>query len=442
MRKPTVVSLFTGAGGLDLGFHAAGLRTAVAVEMDEDCCRTLEANRGKEHSWTVMGKRVEDVSAEELLQAARLGVGEADVLIGGPPCQPFSKSGYWASGDSQRLDDPRANTLAHYLRILRDTQPKAFLLENVAGLRFSQKDEGLRYFDRQLRAINKTIGTRYSLACKVLNSSAFGVPQLRERIFLVGHRDGRTFEFPEPRFADHHKAKCESGLPPVRTAWDALGDLEQPWDVNEAAVRGKFADLLPTIPEGANYLFHTDRGCEHFSDHGRPVHGRGARLFGWRRRYWSFLLKLSKWRPSWTLCAQPGPAIGPFHWDSRRLARRELARLQTLPDHYQLTGSLNAVQKQLGNAVPSLLAEVLALEIRRQLLSHRVSSASPRLLRDRCTLPPPKPMFDRHVPAKYRELNEDLSAHPGTGGGHRAIARNQLTLPLARHPQVDRSLAR
>src|SRR4051812_4126903 len=132
-RKPSVISLFTGAGGLDLGFHAAGLTTAVAVEMDARCCATLEANRRRGYAWEVINAPVEDVSSKTILSAANLGPGEADALIGGPPCQPFSKSGYWSRGDSGRLKDPRANTLAEFIRVLRDTCPKTFLLENVTG---------------------------------------------------------------------------------------------------------------------------------------------------------------------------------------------------------------------------------------------------------------------------------------------------------------------
>ena len=144
------------------------------------------------------------------------------------------------------------------------------------------------------------------------------------------------------------------------------------------------------IPEGLNYLHHTERG-------------KGEKLFGWRRRYWSFLIKLSKRRRSWTLTAQPGPAIGPFHWKNRRLARIELARLQTIPDGYVVTGTLPDVQRQLGNAVPSLLAEVLALEIHRQLLGHRVSSGSPTLLPPKRKSAPRAEPTRREIPEKYRD---------------------------------------
>lgn len=105
MRK--ALSLYTGAGGLDLGFEAAGFETAAAVEIDSEAVATLRANR----PWPVIDRDIHWVTSSEILATPGLVEGEADVLIGGPPCQPFSKSGYWASGDTKRLDDPRAGTM-------------------------------------------------------------------------------------------------------------------------------------------------------------------------------------------------------------------------------------------------------------------------------------------------------------------------------------------
>ena len=109
------ISLYTGIGGLDFGFEAAGFRTAVAVELDSAACRTIRQNRP---GWNLIERDIHDVSSAEILDTAGLQVGEADVLIGGPPCQPFSKSSYWVNGDALRLDDPRADTLTAYLRVL------------------------------------------------------------------------------------------------------------------------------------------------------------------------------------------------------------------------------------------------------------------------------------------------------------------------------------
>lgn len=411
MSKPSVISLFTGAGGLDLGFHAAGLWTAVAVEMDRDCCETLRANKSRANPWEIVEALLEEIPSSTILTAAKLRLGEVDVLIGGPPCQPFSKSGYWSRGDSGRLKDPRANTLAEYFRVVRETQPKVFLLENVSGLAYTGKEEGFRFVLDEVDRINADVGTRYRVSAMVVNAAWYGVPQTRERIILVASREGQDFRFPERRFVDPDADKNDllGSLEPYRTAWDALGDLAEPDDPEETAVRGKWGDLLPSIPEGLNYLHHTERG-------------EGLPLFGWRRRYWSFLLKLAKRRAAWTLTAQPGPAIGPFHWKSRRLTRSELSRLQTFPDGYVIRGSVSEVQRQIGNAVPSLLAEVLALEIRRQLLGHRVTPKPPSLLPPkRLKVPAPEPI--QPVPRKYAELVGNHEAHPGTGLGYGALRR-------------------
>ena len=148
-------------------------------------------------------------------------------------------------------------------------------------------------------------------------------------------------------------------------------------------------------------------------------------IFGWRRRYWSFLLKLSKRLPSWTLTADPGSAIGPFHWRNRRLSVSEMRRLQTFPDDYQISGSYRAALRQLGNAVPSALAERLALEMRRQFFGER------RLKARNATLVPPQrgdpPLPERvaRVPRKYHSLVGDHEAHPGTGRGYAAVARGE-----------------
>ncbi len=115
------------------------------------------------------------------------------MLIGGPPCQPFSKSGYWARGDALRLDDARADTLTAYLRVLRDVQPKAFVIENVFGLAYKGKSEGLDRILAGIEQINRETGTNYRPVWQVLDAASYGVPQHRERVFIVGSRDGKEF---------------------------------------------------------------------------------------------------------------------------------------------------------------------------------------------------------------------------------------------------------
>ena len=293
--KLTLISLYTGAGGLDLGFEAAGFSTKVAVELDANARATLQNNRP---SW----KQPEEgdalkLSAVDLLKLAGLERGQVDALIGGPPCQPFSKSAFWAAGSTRRLDYPRALTLGTMLDLTEAILPRVLVIENVRGIAYRKKDEAMKLVEERLTQINKLHGTSYTTTVSYLQATDFGVPQVRERAFLVSFRDGERFESPEP-------VAGAGQSNPVSTAWDAIGDLAPDGELSaKLAARGKWAELLPSIPEGQNYLWHTDRGD-------------GLPLFGWRTRFWSFLLKLAKDKPAWTIQADPGPATGPFHWDS------------------------------------------------------------------------------------------------------------------------------
>lgn len=405
----TAVSLYAGAGGIDYGFEAAGYQTRVAVEMDEDCCETLRANT----NFPVICKDIHETTSEEILEVADLEVGEASVIHGGPPCQPFSKSGYWKRGDSRRLDDSRATTLHAYMRCVQDLLPEVFLLENVSGINYSGKEEGFQLLKDITSRINHEEGTEYRISWKVLNTADFGVPQARKRFFLVAHRGGEEFQFPPPSHAespedDAQQAIFEGRSQPYVTAWEAIGEVE-PEDEESLEIGGKWGDLVPSIPEGENYQWHTERKG-------------GLPLFGWRRRYWSFLLKLAKDRPSWTIQAQPGSAIGPFHWESRRLSVEEMARLQTFPKDLTYIGGRTSIQKQLGNAVPSLMAEVLARSIAEQFFGVKYEEQPQLAIERQDSIPDPEDV--EPVPEKYHELIGDHEEHPGEGQGPRAKQRS------------------
>jgi DNA (cytosine-5)-methyltransferase 1 len=255
------------------------------------------------------------------------------------------------------------------------------------------------------------------------------VPQSRRRLFLIGARDGRPFRFPRSLaeiVPGEQPQRAADGTSYYRNAWDALADVG-PEPSEDLALRGKWGGLLPSIPDGQNYLWHTERGG-------------GLPLFGWRRRYWGFLLKLAKARPSWTIQAQPGPAIGPFHWSNRRLSRRELCRLQTFPDHVQIVGNLASVQRQVGNAVPSLLAEILGREILAQFFDRPRPSSPPSLLPPRReVIPAPEPLAP--VPTAYRALVGEHAPHPGTGKGPAAVARRQRPAAVGERRAGDMSAA-
>lgn len=410
MPKLRTISLYSGAGGLDYGFEAAGFDTVAAVELDRDSCSTLRANRP---NWAIVERDIQAVPGRELLDAGGVRAGEVDLVIGGPPCQPFSKSAYWVNGDTKRLEDPRAVTLTEYMRVVDELQPSAFVLENVNGITYSGKEEGFRLLDHMTQNINRRHGTNYTLSWKVLNAADYGVPQLRRRFFLVGSRAGSTFRFPTPTHAERPKADLSlfdmPALLPYSTAWDAIGGIDLRATGEDLCLRGRWAELLPSIPEGENYSWHTDRKG-------------GMPLFGWRRAYWCFLLKLAKSLPSWTLQAQPGPAIGPFHWENRRLAVAEMARIQTFPSDIEFVGSRRAVQLQIGNAVPSLLAEVIGREVAEQFFGSRLPNRLQFAISQKRPVPDPEPV--QPVPVKFHVLKGEHKPHPGTGRGFGAIRRN------------------
>lgn len=377
-----VLSLFTGAGGLDLGLEAAGYEIAGAVEIDNDARSTLRLNRPE---WQLAEPGdLFTYRPNEILELFGLRRKEVCILSGGPPCQPFSKSSYW-NGDTKRLEDPRSKTIKSYLRVCEAALPYVILLENVDGLLFQGKDEGLQLILRRIKLINSRNLTNYQPQILKVNAADFGAPQRRERVFLLAFRDGRIIQFPEPTHADGKELPL--------TAWDAIGGLTVS-DEASLALTGKWADLLPSIPEGNNYLWHTEKGD------GKP-------LFNYRSRYWSFLLKLAKNRPSWTLQAQPGPATGPFHWRNRRLSVEEMCLLQTFPEDYEIVGSYGSARKQVGNAVPSMLGELIGLEIRRQIFGERVRRKL-RLVPEKRFDCPPAEEVQSSFPKRYWDLGNAI----------------------------------
>lgn len=394
------ISLFSGCGGLDFGMEAAGWNIAYRNDFDRHSCKTLEMNGEGQ----VKCAPIEEVSSDDIRACVGTGKNAVDLVIGGPPCQPFSKSAYWSRGDTLRLNDPRANTLDEYLRVIEELKPKAFLLENVHGISYSGKEEGFQFLIQRIREINRKAGTDYRPTWRVLNAADYGVPQLRIRFFLVAMRSGKEFIFPNPTHGEvdtGHANLFDIDRKPYVTVWDALFGI-RPESDEKLEVGGKWGKLLPSIPEGENYLWHTERKG-------------GLPLFGWRTRYWCFLLKLAKDRPSWTIQAQPGSAVGPFHWENRKLSWRELAAIQTFPRDFKIDSPRVEVQRQIGNAVPSLLAEVLGRALREQVCDQSISEPLRLAVPSGSSPPPPEPV--QPVPQLYMSLVGNHAPHPGTGKG-------------------------
>jgi DNA (cytosine-5)-methyltransferase 1 len=261
----------------------------------------------------------------------------------------FSKSGFHL--EYKRLGkDSRAGLLGDYLRFLEAMRPKAFLMENVFGLAY--RNQSAEFFDNLRSGI---AGLGYSLNHEILNAADYGVPQNRQRLFLIGCRDGQVPCFPAPsHWCEHERRKPPSNLGSFKhavTAGEALDGLVTSPEPQES-VNGRYGHLLPEIPPGKNYLHYT-------AHEGHPVP-----LFDWRSRYWTFLLKLDPERPAPTIQGQPGPYVGPFHWANRRLRVPELKRLHMFPDDFEFAGGRRAIQLQIGNAVPPPLGRAVAQAIR------------------------------------------------------------------------------
>jgi DNA (cytosine-5)-methyltransferase 1 len=375
VHRPTAISLFAGAGGLDLGCEQAGFQTRAVVEHEPVAQQTLLANAGRWLPGLVPEAVFADIVTldhDALLDAAALEMGEVDLLHGGPPCTPFSKSGYWLAYKRAGAD-PKASLLDNYVDALRAIRPKAFLMENVYGLAYQNQNRAIL-----TRFIKNVRDAGYSFDSRIVLAADQGVPQLRQRLFCAGIRrdlldmptEDWELDWPSDTHAGPHERRVDwdNGLLSHVTTSEALAGLspKQNPPEPEELVTGTYAWELSQVPPGDNYLYFTAK------------RGHAEPRFRWRSRYWSFLLKLHPDRPSPTIQGQPGPWVGPFHWENRRLRVAELKRLMTFPDEYVVCGNRRQQQLQLGNAVPPLLARRVAERVGAEL--ERLDTAKPSLL--------------------------------------------------------------
>jgi DNA (cytosine-5)-methyltransferase 1 len=338
------MSLFSGALGLDIGLHAAGFSTNVALDIDKTAKKVSIDNFP---ALRYLLKDIRKADGAELLEASGLGASGVDLLAGGPPCQPFSKSGM-----RKGLKDERGNLFAHYIRLLEETKPRAFLLENVRGILSSNRGEDFK------NILDHLEDTGYTVFSKVLDSANYGVPQFRQRLFLIGFRERLDFSFPsETHSAEPIKTLTDFQMHPLVSLQKALKGLGDPGEMTK--YNGKYAHLLKEIPEGLNYsYFCKERG------HPKPI-------FKWRSKFWYFLLKADRTKPSLTIQALPGNNTGPFHWENRRFGINELKRIQTFPDWFEFSVPYFAAHKLIGNAVPPLLAYKIGESIAKTLKEKR-----------------------------------------------------------------------
>lgn len=384
-KKYTVLSLFSGAMGLDLGLEKTGRYKFVAcVEKEPIFCETIRLNRDSGRlpkKLKVFEGGVEDFCPKEIMEELGLKPGELDLLVGGPPCQAFS-----TAGKRQSVEDPRGTLLWQFLKYVEVFQPKVFLMENVRGLisaalkhrpiaerpekggkPLSEEEKPgsvIRLFAKDLQNLNDS---KYHMDVFEVNSVNYGAPQIRERVLFVGNRFNRQIEFPNPT---HGQANGVSNsvqndlfseaveLKPWSTLRDAIGNLnEESPEVLDFSPRKK--SYLQLVPEGGNWrTLPEDVQKESM---GRAYYAKGGRSGWWRRLTYDL--------PCPTLVTMPNHASTSICHpkETRALSVKEYARIQEFPENWEFAGSTSKKYTQIGNAVPTRLGEVAGDVISEQL---------------------------------------------------------------------------
>jgi DNA (cytosine-5)-methyltransferase 1 len=339
-----LVSLFSGGGGLDCGLEAVGFESRFCTDIDKHSCITLRHSRfraslgakGGLLKAAIVQRDINGLEPNEILLQANLEQGEADLLTGGPPCQSFS-----VFGRRQGLNDPRGRLVWQYLRILRGVRPRVFLFENVPGL---LSIEGGAVFEKFIEAVQTPIdGCSYTVKKYVLEAARYGVPQFRTRVIIIGVLNGSGLPIPPDvppmeTHAENHKAlRLDRNLLPFNTAGDALQGLVPVDD--------------PHPPRN-----HIGRV------HSEPIIERYRNLAYGERDPITRINKLHPERPSYTIIvgSDKGGGKGHVHpFDPREVTPRESARMQTFPDWWGFSGTSRHPIRQIGNAVPPVLAATI-----------------------------------------------------------------------------------
>jgi DNA (cytosine-5)-methyltransferase 1 len=368
-----VISLFSGAMGLDLGLEQAGIRPTLAIEQDELCCATIQTNRPDQDVWQA---DISQLGSKAILERIRRPK-DVFLMVGGPPCQSFSSGGKRAA-----LSDPRGNLIYVYLKLINEIRPQFFVLENVANIvtaalshrpiserpgkhwnlsayngRTKKEGDNAPPMEpqelsgtaiRQIIADVTALG--YHISLSVVDSAEYGSPQRRLRFIMIGSRESRAPVMPEPSHGERSKKKT-----PERTVRDAIFDLRGhpgPHSIYTPEVARFFA----LVPPGGNWR-HLPKEL-HLEALGDATMAAGGGKTGFFRR-------LSWDAPSPTITGKAnrkGSAL--CHPEAvRPLSVKECARLQGFPDDWKLSGSMNRQYMQVGNAVPVLLGAAVGQAI-------------------------------------------------------------------------------
>ncbi|PPD43884.1 MAG: DNA (cytosine-5-)-methyltransferase [Methylocystis sp.] len=369
-KRYRVVSLFSGAMGLDLGLHKTGRFEVLAcLEKERSFCDTIRANRDRGNlprSLKVYEGDISQFDPLRILEDCELKPGEVDVLLGGPPCQSFSTAGRRGT-----VQDPRGTLLWEYLRFIEAVRPRFFIMENVRGLLSAalrhrpiakRKGEPLEPDEvsgsvvrRFADDLQKIAGGPYHMDCFEVNAVNYGAPQLRERAIFIGNRFNTSVDFPDPTHGPHSVDmaptlfEAPSQLKPWRTLRDAIGHFTDPGDIiMDFSPRKK--NFLSLVPPGSNWRSLPEQLQR--ESMGKAWAAKGGRSGWWRR--------LSFDLPCPTLVTMPNHASTSLchPTEVRALSLREYAAIQEFPSDWEFCGTTSQRYAQVGNAVPVRLGEV------------------------------------------------------------------------------------
>lgn len=376
MNKPVVVDYFSGPGGLAEGFSQAGFKTLMGIDFDENSAETFKKNHSESD---YIRADISQLDPEDVVEKLGLDEGKkVDVIVGGPPCQGFSIAG------NREKDDDRNELFKDYARHVKELNPKFVLMENVPGMLSMETPDGEPVINEICERFSD-IG--YRTEYKVLKASNFGVPQNRERVFVLGTRlDDGVIEFPERTHIedgdDQKLSEIDSEMDRAVTVGEALSDLPSLEAGEESQSYGSDAknDYQRLMRENmndssevknhdaVNHRDHIVKRFEHIPQGGdmtdAPEEHQPSKVYSSRNR------RLKEDAPSYTVTSHVlDELIHP--WDDRSITVREAARLQSFPDDYVFVGERNVFHgsdetsqyEQVGNAVPVLLAKSIAEKI-------------------------------------------------------------------------------
>lgn len=354
-KKYNIIDLFCGCGGFSYGFQQAGFNVALGIDIWADAVTTYKHNFSRAN--TIIGD-ITAITGEDLVKKSGLLASEVDVIIGGPPCQGFSLSG------KRMLDDPRNVLYKSFVKMVEYIQPKAFVMENVPGL--------VKLFDGKVKdqVIEDFTNIGYSVEMQQLTACDFGTPQTRKRVFFVGLNKKKIlhtekFNFPIASYG-------ETGKPYV-TCKDAISDLDFIGDTQLLSGHDKYI-----LPASTEYQKKMRKNATELMNHVTTIHTEKTRRIiamvpdgGNYKDLPQELWSTRKVNIAWTRMDSSKPCFTidtghnhHFHYHANRVPTvRESARIQSFPDDFEFLGIKTSQLKQVGNAVPPLLAQALAEKI-------------------------------------------------------------------------------